>query len=576
MNYTKIALSGIAALVLFGGCSTRELNNDFNVYSAKAYKDYKIGNKKKIDKVMKKDEIRIKKDYIDLSVSKSLSSVLKELGSLNNRIYMLDGKDIRLKSTEMSKILKIKDFFGLKRYIEDTTNYTLDIINNKYVKDRVKKVVLVDKESKRVGFDNIDFHVYGKQTVSSALSTLAKKIGYSIVYDKDLSNDMDSYNRGGTLKDFRDMDVAFNGNNISDFLNYIEKNFNVYADIDYNNKMIIIKKYKTQVFTIYPLNYRVSKNITVNSIEATSESGGNSGTQSTTQSYTSNVVEDIKRNLTNLLDRGPNAKIIFNEDSGKVVVKTTRNNMEEIKKYIEKINDVYNKQVEVTVSIYEFVLNKNFDFGTDILTDYSNGKSKYHLSTSNLLKSILTGTFLNSKGKVNVNVGIDNDFIRYAKSYSYDLTMVNNIPKTITIQNSQDYVKSITSTTTSNTATTVSSNIEVSTVNQGISIDVLPRIIGDKISIKTDVKINNLNDFKQHSDANGNSILLPDTDSRVIPSHTIITNGERILVGSFQTYQDLKSYTGVAPVEDFVIGGKSGKKFIKKEIIVVLSAKIIK
>ena len=267
--------------------------------------------------------------------------------------------------------------------------------------------------------------------------------------------------------------------------------------------------------------------------------------------------------ITKSMIKDSTAKLIFNLDSGEVVVKTTNKNMKEIKNFIEKINHVYNQQLEITVDIYEFVLNRDFNFGTDI----SGSSSHVDFATHNLLDSILTGSFKRG-GDRGYAVDSNNKFIRYSKSYSYTQTMMNNISKTIAIQNTQDYVKSISSTTTTNTATTTASNVEVSSVNQGVSIDILPRIIGDKISLKSDIKINNLNEFKQSTDANGNTIFLPDTDSKTIPSHLIIGNGDKVLVGSYQDYQDVNSYTGIAPIKDFIIGGKSGKKFVKKEILV--------
>ena len=592
MNTNRIVLSGLLATLLFSGCTTKLLNDDYKSYSKQGYKDLKEGNKNSITQKIKEDEIRKNKKYIDLSITKDLSAVLRELGVKNNRVYLLCGKDIALKKSASSNLLNITDFNGLKKYIEDTTNYTIIITDNKYIRNRVKKVLLIDKEAKKAGFNNIEFHINGKESVSAALSSLAKKINYSIVYDEDLNNvtnNLNDVNTNNNKKDFKDKDVSYNGHNINDFLNYIENNFNVYTNIDYANKIITIKKYKTNIFAVYPLNYKITQNSTTSGVASSSGNtngtsgggtsvsgsgtsvGGSGGTQSIEQTYSSDVVKTIKKDLENLLIKDSTAKLIFNLDSGEVVVKTTNKNMKEIKNFIEKINHVYNQQLEITVDIYEFVLNRDFNFGTDI----SGNSPHVNFATHNLLDSILTGSFKRG-GDRGYAVDSNNKFIRYSKSYSYKQTMMNNISKTIAIQNTQDYVKSISSTTTTNTATTTASNVEISSVNQGVSIDILPRIIGDKISLKSDIKINNLNEFKQSTDSNGNTILLPDTDNKTIPSHLIIGNGNRILVGSYQDYQDVKSYTGIAPIEDFVIGGKSGKKFVKKEILVVLTAKIIK
>ena len=150
MNTNRIVLSGLLATLLFSGCTTKLLNDDYKSYSKQGYKDLKEGNKNSITQKIKEDEIRNKKNYIDLSISKDLSAVLKELGIKNNRVYLLCGKDITLKKSPSSKLLNITDFNDLKKYIEDTTNYTITITNNKYIKNRVKQVMLIDKKAKKV------------------------------------------------------------------------------------------------------------------------------------------------------------------------------------------------------------------------------------------------------------------------------------------------------------------------------------------------------------------------------------------------------------------------------------------
>ena len=264
--------------------------------------------------------------------------------------------------------------------------------------------------------------------------------------------------------------------------------------------------------------------------------------------------------------------MVFSKESGTVMIKTTHNNMKEIQKYINKINNIYSKQVEVKVTIYEFVLNRNYNFGTDI----SGKLPGINFATNNLVSSVLNLSHTTSKRTLKMNVNSDNQFMRYAKSYSYTQTFMNNITKNLVIQNSKDYIKSNSSTTTTNTATTTTSNTQIGTVNGGVDISITPRIIGNQVSLNVHLKINSINQLKEVVTPNGGSIFLPDQDEKDISSQLIMTSGERRLIGSYQNYQDEKTYNGVAPIEDFIIAGKSGKKFIKQEIFIVMGAKILK
>jgi len=579
----KMALSIISTVFLFSGCSTRMLNQKYNRYSEKAYKTIKQ-NKDSLKNEFKKDEKIIKKKYVDLSTSKDLSTVLNELGRINDRVYMLQNQNITIPKNINSKLIHITNFNNLKRYIEDTTNYTIKIISNKFIKDRVKKVKVINKSAAKAGFDEIKFKVNGKESISSALSRIGTLLGYSISYDRDLTDQNNIANNtpnntNTNQNDFRKQDVVFNGNSVSDFLNFIEQNFNVYCDVDYNKKIISIKKYKTKIFNIIALNYKTQQTlsnngITSNSSSQSSQLGTSQSAASNTakQTITSDIMTTLKNNITNLLDKDTESKVTFSKESGTVMVRTTNQNMQEIKKYINRINSIYAKQVKITVSIYEFVLNRKYNIGTD-LSDIS---KSLNFKTSNLSKSILKYTNTHSGHTIGANLNLNNDFMRYAKSYIYTQIFMNDIAKNMVIQNSQDYIKSITATTTTNTATTTSKNINIATVTDGTNINILPKIIGNKISLNIYIKINSINQLSQVSDGAGGTIYLPDIDEKNIPSQIIMTSGEKRLVGAYQTYQDVKTYNGVAPIEDFIIAGKSGKKFIKKEIFIVLEAKILK
>ena len=299
-------------------------------------------------------------------------------------------------------------------------------------------------------------------------------------------------------------------------------------------------------------------------------SGGGAG-DSSTLTISNNIANTIKENLDSLLIKNDsNAHLIFSKECGIVTAKTTKKNMNEIEKYVNTINNIYSKQVSIVISIYEFVLNRNYNFGIDISGSLKNVSFK----SSNLVKSILKATTNNQK--LSATTDSSNKFIRYAKSYSYTQNLINNSEQNLIIQKSEDYIKTRSATTTTNTATTTSSNIVVSTVNDGIDMSVMPRIIGNKISMNINLKINSVNSLKEVTDGNGGSIFLPNQDKKDIPAQLIMSDGEQKLIGSYQSYEDTKTYDGVAPIEDFIIAGQSGKKFIKKEIFIVIGSKIIK
>lgn len=580
--------STIVAALIFTGCATKDLINEANEYAGQQLDNLEYNKTKNASSKIKEREVIVKETYIDLSVSKRLDDVLDELSKLNKKIYMTidDKSNIYLPSSISSNLLNIRDFKSLKRYIEDTTNYTLEITTNKYVSNRPKIIKVIDKKALESNFSNLSFNVSSKSTVSSALFRLSKQLGFSIIYKDDLNmgsdsaseNDTTSFNSSSEEIFFSNEYVYFAGSKVSDFLNYIEENFNVYTNINYEDKIISIEKYQTKSFDISALNFQVSlgdaKGISSNDSDSEGSSdGGSSDRENALQSEIEiKGVELFKANLEKFLDKDSNSAVIFNEDYGYVTIKATNESMKEIETLINEYNKKYTSQVEIDIDIYEFVLNKDFSFGTDINYNGNSLTVGTGFLEDNILKKV--GTIGSSKD-IELIADSKNNFIRYAKSYNFKHNYTNNIPSSITIGNNKKYIASSNTTTTSNTSTTSTTDQEIADLNEGIVITLLPRITGNKVIVRSEVKINSTNDLIAKTDKDGDTIYMPDQDIKTMPGHIVLTNGSTRIMGSYQDFQDVKNYTGAAPIEDFILGGKSGKSFVKKEIVVVISAKII-
>lgn len=86
---------------------------------------------------------------IDLTVAKKLSTVLTELGSIEGSVYFLKSDDFQVHALDKSSsdLLKIDSFPALKRYIENTTSYTIEIVKNRFIQDDMKVVKVFNKDA---------------------------------------------------------------------------------------------------------------------------------------------------------------------------------------------------------------------------------------------------------------------------------------------------------------------------------------------------------------------------------------------------------------------------------------------
>jgi len=567
------ATAAFTTFILFtmNGCSVKFNNKQFN---KQVIDD--INNSKKLSVVYKKfknEQVKVDDKYIDLSVNKKLSTALNELSRIDNKVYLLDSSsdDILLRqvSPYASKLLKINSFNKLKKYIEETTDYTIKIVNNKF-KNGIKRVQIFNKVELKTNFKKIPFTITGTISVADALQQIAKKTGFTIIYNYDFANYHDNsrmtLNSNNLQSYLSGEKIYFKGDSIEKFLSYMSITFNIYVDIDYKNKVIKLSKYKTKIFNLITPEYKVRvKNAMMGTSGDTTTTTNTSETVKDTINIlvVSKFIESIKE----LINYDKNSKVLMNE-SGMVIVKTTKNNMDIIEKMFNKYNELYSQQIEIELDVYEFLLSKEFDIGTDFVY---NGK-KINFLTDYLTNNILSYSNNDSSVVKKALLNLNNNLIRFSKKYSFKKVCTNNIPESFNLINNKDYIKSITTTTTTGTSTTTNTSTEIGTITEGQILTILPRIYGNKVFIKTELKLNNKNGIETIPVGN-TVILLPDITENKIPSTNILNFGDRVLIGFYQTYENANTYKGIAPIEGFIIGGSDGKKYVRKLIVVILSVK---
>lgn len=248
--------------------------------------------------------------------------------------------------------------------------------------------------------------------------------------------------------------------------------------------------------------------------------------------------------------------------------------MENITKVINDFNSIFNKQVDFELDIYEFAVSKEFDGGISV-----GGKVKYRGGTitgqsNELIKDLFTFTKTTGGNTYKANLNLTNKMVQLIQSTSHGYVIKNNMPYMIDLTNSKDYVKTIKVTTSSTTAgETKVTSPETDTISEGTILTVLPRILGKKIELNIEPNIVTINKISTET-YDGNTISLPDISTNKFKSNIMIKSGERRVIGYVTQYQDISDYNGVIPLDHFIIGGENDKKYIRKEIIFVVSARV--
>ncbi len=578
-KFSKIAILTILPLFILNSCGVKNLNKDFRRYVDKNYvKDSNNGYLKR-----KVQQNIIHQTYLDLSIKKSISTLLKELSAIDGHVYIFKGEDIDIEPCTNSQKLHIDSFRKLNQYIQDTTNLTMIITKNRFLKNRAKIVELADLHSLESNLNKVPFYLKGSVSINDALEEMSKLTGFSIVYktsntpslpqssEPSLQNVVAQAQSGNF---FEGKYTFFSGTNVADFLNLLSNNFNLFVDIDYKNKLITFSKKKSKIFHVFVNNINMSGTLNGQKTVSGVNGGSNSNLPISSQ-VNINILADLENNLKKLISKDPNSILSFNKTSGQIFIKTDKRTMESATKLINDFNAIFNKQIDFQLDIYEFAVTKNFTYGVSIGGKITRGKFTADTGsgrTNELIKSIFNITKQGSQ--LNADVESTNKIVQLLQNTNHGYTIKNNMPYMIDLTNSKNYVKTITTTINhSVSGDTQVTTPETDTISDGTILTVLPRIVGKRIELNIEPNIITINKISKES-YDGNTISLPDISTNKFKSNITLLSGERRIIGYITQYQDVSDYNGILPLNHFIIGGENNKKYIRKEIVFVVGARI--
>lgn len=586
----KISISIFASVLLLSGCAERENA----IFKKQVNNGFKISKNINISKNIK--QISLKDQYIDFSIDKDLKSALKKLSDLDpDSVYLLKNPDQNIIfpdfSTEDSKKLDINSFYKLQQFVSQTTPYVLKLKTNPFRKG-IKIVEIINKDAVKNDIIKYPFSVHGTVSLKSLLNEISKITGYNIIFENEniQSSENNSNNTPisapsttptsvptaqntsnnapapmpimpGTFPVFLQNNyISFTGKTIGEFLNYISNQFNYYVNIDYQNKLIVFKKYKTFSFPLLIPNIQMK---TTTSLSKNSSSSTTSN-DSLELDYTDNFIQNFINSLKNFLsDKG---NIYYS--SGVIYAQVTKNDYETISNMVNNFNDQFQKKAKLKVDIYVFLVNKTFNIGTDLKfkTQYINAVTNF-LTTNVLSTSNIPKTSLQKSASLN----LDNNFIRYVKHYSFNNNIINNIPLVDDLTTERNYIESIQTTTTTGTATSTSVQTNIGKIDQGQKIAIFPKIYSNKIFLRMLFKTSSLDNLEEKT-IEGNTIMLPSISTKNIPVNINLRFGEKKIASIIQTFANANQFKGIVPLEGFIIGGNNQHQYVRELIAVVVSA----
>ncbi|MGK0601842.1 secretin N-terminal domain-containing protein [Yokenella regensburgei] len=388
------------------------------------------------------------------------------------------------------------------------------------------------------------------------------------------------------------MTVDYSGK-LSNFLKLVSSYFGV--SWQYMNGIIFLSNYEVRTFSINTLPGKVSSKAKMDiGLSAggaggsdgsggsgssgsaggggDSSSGGTTDTLSSTNSSESSVNldlwSDIKKNLAILIQG--NGSFSVSEGLSSITVSTTPGNMMNIQKYIDQLNINLQQEVSVNVTMYNLTLNDDSSWNYSLTAMFSALKGKIsgnmaffpgdstgggmQGTTENGSSFILN--MLDSQGKVDV-------------INSANVTTMSGQPVPLQVSNTRGYVSSIGTTMNDNTS---QSSLNVSLIDSGYALNVLPRVLDNgKILLQYSISMSSLvgknNGFDEFA-VDKQKIQLPDVNQHSFVQQNILNNNQTLLVAGYKNSENHISDSGVGDPGFKLLGGSRGGKD-KKEIVVI-------
>jgi len=526
------------------------------------------------ENVFLKDRIKqkhIKQNYIYVYSNEKVSTVLKKLGTLENRYYYLRGKDIEITG---NRSFKIHDFQELNSYIKTLTNYELNIKINEFRKD-LPKIVTIVEQIKASSLDDIVFSSKGIQIPSHIFLQLS------------------NYAKGWKVVDYADVKSFFNkkqyttfNGSLREFIEYFAQNNNIFVDFNYNKKKITFKKYKTKHFPINIVleKYKFTNNLVVD-VDKPKDSSSKSGDGKVEVSNEYDALKSLTSLLNKIIKKSDEKEYWdFLTTTNKLVVKTTPRKLKTIESVVNNINETALKQIFMKVSVYEIALNRESQFGVDWgyinqIVDSAGTITKATIgSTSSVVgtvdKALTSPSIFKMSGEgFNTAIKLLNQFGDTSLSNQMPLITTNNIPSIYSLADRTGYISDYTLETTANVGSNIT--IEQSKAISGQYVYMKPTIFNDEILISLKMILSRVKNIEKQEFSNGQYIQTPSDTKNVISQNIVIQNGEKIIIGGIIEKISGVAYKGLSPYNNNYSSLVGDKNTIlrNKEVVIVIEAK---
>jgi len=287
--------------------------------------------------------------------------------------------------------------------------------------------------------------------------------------------------------------------------------------------------------------------------------------------YKVNFWQELERSLQELLPKDAVHSVVVNAQSGVIAVRAMPNELNDVGKFLAKIQSTAGRQVILEAKIIEVDLNDDYQAGVNWSALLSNGSQQYLIGQqspstfdANLLAPTgptvtvapgnpIPGLVSNTLGGAFTLGAQARDFAAYVNLLQVQgNTRVLSSPRVSTLNNQKAVIKSgsdqffvtnVTSNTVTSTAASTSNSIELTSFFSGVALDVTPQIDDDgSVILHIHPTVSAVTSHNLSVTYGGQTDTLPLALSQIRESDSVIKarSGQVVVIGGLMTTHDSK------------------------------------
>lgn len=310
------------------------------------------------------------------------------------------------------------------------------------------------------------------------------------------------------------------------------------------------------------------------------ELGGSTGEDSVIEQNASfefdgGTWDEILEGMQSLLS--PFGKATILRSTGTIVVVDTPESTEAVGEFVERINDIYGRQVYLQIRTASVTIDNTNDFNltwNNILNTVNNGSIDLGLNSAGVPVNGVTNTLNVIRSATGANLALQ---MLAAKTNSTEVneqtvTTISNQPASLKVLTETGFISGISQQDINATFSNVVSDVETDTVNAGFDATLVPRVVNESV-LQLQVALE-LSGNLQLQSFDSTIVQTPTRDRNSVVQRAWLRSGETWVLAAFSSDKSSDTKQGTGSPEFWGLGGGTSKSKTKQVLLVLITPHI--